>query len=84
MNDWIDGAAAALGVEPLRPEEIGTILRLARDAAHRVERTAAPVAAYLAGLATTRSSADDDRRTLPRHTVDMLTTLMPERDHPGP
>jgi hypothetical protein len=46
---WIDEFAAALDIEPLRPEERRLLLDLARDVAHRTERVNAPLASYLVG-----------------------------------
>ena len=59
MEDWLDGAAAALGEEGLDPEEVRLVLRLAREVAHGVERRMAPLASYLAGVAAGRDSAFD-------------------------
>ena len=46
---WIDEFAAALGVEPLAPEERRLLLDLARRVAHGTERVNAPLASYLVG-----------------------------------
>jgi hypothetical protein len=48
-----DFAAAACGELELNPADVDVrrVLDLARDVAHAVERPAAPVAAYLLGLA---------------------------------
>lgn len=50
MDDWVAGACAELGLDP---ERVSThvVLDLARDVAHQVLRPAAPVTAYLLGLA---------------------------------
>ena len=55
MEDWLEGAAAALDVERIDPDEARLVLRLARDVAHGVERRMAPLASYLAGLAAGRA-----------------------------
>jgi Domain of unknown function (DUF6457) len=55
-DEWIDRAAAALGIEDDVP--IDAILDLARDVAHGVERKAAPVSTFLAGLAAGRAGGD--------------------------
>ena len=47
---WIDAACAELGVDRAAVNE-RLILDLARDAAHQVDRPAAPVTAFLAGIA---------------------------------
>lgn len=50
-SEWIAAYAAALGVPAPSDEEVERILRLAGVAAHASERTAAPVATHLVGLA---------------------------------
>jgi hypothetical protein len=49
LDDWWSEAAEVLGVETT--VEPGLLLDLARDVAHGVMRPAAPLAAYLAGVA---------------------------------
>lgn len=50
LGDWIAAASAELGINPdLVDERI--ILDLARDAAHNVDRPAAPITAFLLGVA---------------------------------
>ncbi|MFP5451653.1 MAG: DUF6457 domain-containing protein [Thermoleophilia bacterium] len=50
-QEWIAGFAASLGVPEPSDEEFEQILRLAGEAAHASERTAAPVACWLAAAA---------------------------------
>jgi hypothetical protein len=50
LDDWAAEAGAALGVT-LAARDVATILDLARDVAHGVARPAAPLTAYLAGVA---------------------------------
>jgi hypothetical protein len=50
LDDWTATACAGLGIDPATVD-VRQILDLARDAAHQVERPAAPVTAYLLGLA---------------------------------
>ena len=50
-EDWIDVFAERLGVEPPDAATVETLLDLAGVAAHASERTAAPIACYLVGLA---------------------------------
>jgi hypothetical protein len=61
---WIAAFAERLGTEPPDPETVELLLELAGVAAHASERTAAPIACWLAGqtgvtpphaLATARS-----------------------------
>jgi hypothetical protein len=48
-EEWIDQFAKGLGTEPPGDEEFAQILELAAEAAHSSERTAAPVACWIAG-----------------------------------
>ena len=50
-QEWIERFAATLGVPAPNVEEIDQILRLAGVAAHASERTAAPVACWMAARA---------------------------------
>jgi hypothetical protein len=50
-EEWIDQFAEALGAEPPSEVEFSQILELAAEAAHSSERTAAPVACWIAGRA---------------------------------
>jgi Domain of unknown function (DUF6457) len=50
VDDWTAAACAALGLEPALVD-VRLVLDLARVAAHQVERPAAPLTAYLLGLA---------------------------------
>jgi hypothetical protein len=49
MQEWVDAVRAALGVDVAA--DIDAILDVARDAAHNVDRPAAPVTTYLLGAA---------------------------------
>jgi len=53
LDDWTDALCAELGVDP---EDVDkkTVLDLARDAAHAVDRPAAPLTTYLLGIAVGR------------------------------
>lgn len=57
MESWIDRLAAILDEEPLSPQETTTLLEVARDVAHRVERKVTPLSTFLLGLAVGRSAA---------------------------
>ena len=50
LDNWTAAACADLGID-LAAVDLRQILDLARDAAHQVERPAAPVTAFLLGLA---------------------------------
>jgi hypothetical protein len=49
--EWIAAFANRLGVAPPDTDTIEVLLALAGTAAHQSERTAAPIACYLVGLA---------------------------------
>ncbi|MEO3784406.1 DUF6457 domain-containing protein [Actinocorallia sp. B10E7] len=53
MNEWIETACAELGLEPGSVDR-DLVLDLARDVAHGVARPAAPLTAYLLGVAVGR------------------------------
>ena len=56
LHDWIDELCDVLDVEAEVDE--AWVLDLARDAAHTVERRAAPIPTYLLGFAAGRADAD--------------------------
>ncbi|HEX6246818.1 MAG TPA: DUF6457 domain-containing protein [Nocardioidaceae bacterium] len=56
LHDWIDEVCDVLELEDAEIDE-GLILDLARDAAHEVERPAAPITTFLVGLAAGRRGA---------------------------
>lgn len=60
LHDWIDELCDALELEDAEIDE-GLILDLARDAAHSVERPAAPITTFLVGYAAAmRGGKTDD------------------------
>ncbi len=58
LHDWIDELADALDVETEVDE--GLILDLARVTAQNVQKTAAPITAYLLGFAAGATGADPE------------------------
>ncbi len=48
-DQWIEAFAGELGLAPPGEDQVSAILELAATAAHASERTAAPLAAWLAG-----------------------------------
>ena len=56
LHDWIDELCDVLEIETEVDEAL--VLDLARDAAHLVERRAAPISTYLLGWAAGQASAD--------------------------
>jgi hypothetical protein len=59
LDDWMASACAELGIDPAAVD-IRQILDLARDAAHQVDRPAAPVTAFLLGIAVGSGMAADE------------------------
>lgn len=58
LNTWLDNLSDRLETSDLElgEDEIHTLLDLARDAAHEVVRPAAPLTAFLVGVAVGRGS----------------------------
>lgn len=59
LDEWVVEASAALGLEA-DTSATAVILDLARDVAHDVARPAAPITAYLLGLAVGRAGDGTD------------------------
>jgi hypothetical protein len=57
IEDWVNELCAALDV-PVDTVDVPALLDLARDAAHHVERPAAPITTYIVGLAAGRTGGD--------------------------
>jgi hypothetical protein len=79
METWIDQLAAALDEEPLSDGEATTLLDLARDVAHGVERKVTPLSTFLLGTAVGRGLAGG----MPRGEVlgakaEQLRAVLPE------
>jgi hypothetical protein len=55
LHDWIDELCDALDIEAEFDESL--VLDLAKDAAHNVERPAAPITTYLLGFAAAQHEA---------------------------
>ena len=72
LSDWITAVCGELGIEESQVDQ-RRILDLARDVAHQVDRPAAPLTAFLAGLAVGRG------RPLGQ-TTDRLTALAADWD----
>ena len=62
LEEWTAAARAGLGLDPgpLGSADSKTVLDLARDVAHAVDRPAAPLTAYLLGVAVGRGLALPD------------------------
>ncbi|RJL36060.1 DUF6457 domain-containing protein [Bailinhaonella thermotolerans] len=59
LEEWTKAACAELGLDPADVDR-DAILDLTRDVAHNVARPAAPLTAYLLGLAQGRGTAAPD------------------------
>lgn len=59
LADWTQQVCAELGLDPAEVDR-NLILDLARDVAHGVARPAAPLTAYLLGLAVGKGAAARD------------------------
>jgi uncharacterized protein DUF6457 len=59
LDVWLDRVAAELGTTDLdfSNDTIHTLLDLARDSAHEVERIAAPLTTFLVGVAVGRGAS---------------------------
>lgn len=59
LDEWLAALSTAIGTDdvPLDAEALHTLLDLARDSAHNVERIAAPLTTYLVGVAVGRGAA---------------------------
>jgi hypothetical protein len=57
IDDWVTELCTALDVRA-DAVDVAALLDLARDAAHHVERPAAPITTYIVGLAAGRAGGD--------------------------
>jgi hypothetical protein len=62
LDEWTSRVCASLGLDPSALDR-DLVLDLARDVAHGVARPAAPLTAYLLGLAAGQSGGDLDEVT---------------------
>jgi hypothetical protein len=58
LKQWLSTLSAALGTNDVTMDDttVRTLLDLARDSAHEVERVAAPLTTYLVGIAVGRGA----------------------------
>lgn len=78
LDDWMDAVIADLGLAAVidRDEARTLMLDLARDVAHGVERPAAPVTTFLAGLAAGRAA---DPRAATAEVAERIAALLRSR-----
>lgn len=75
----MEGLARTQGVEALSDGEIESLLNVARDVAHRVERKVTPLAAFLLGMTVERRmSAGAPRGEAFDNSIAELDGLLPE------
>lgn len=71
LEDWTEAATRELGIE-VADDATTLVLDLARDVAHGVARPAAPLTAYLLGLAAGRAA---DPAAATRELAERLSTM---------
>lgn len=72
LHDWIDELCDVLDIEVEVDEAL--ILDLAREAAHNVQRPAAPISTFLLGYAAARADGDPERvEALAGAAIDLAT-----------
>ena len=49
-REWVEGFASEIGLASPDKQQMDAILELAAEAAHSSERTAAPIACWMAGI----------------------------------
>jgi hypothetical protein len=59
LDDWTAAVCSELGIDQA-VADVGIVLDLARDVAHQVARPAAPLTAYLVGVAVGRGASQSD------------------------
>lgn len=85
LERWVDTLAQDLGVDP-EVVDIGAVLDLARDAAHGIERPAAPLTTFVAGYVTGLAAHDGSGRTVQDvldRAAELALAWTPEPELPG-
>jgi Domain of unknown function (DUF6457) len=80
LDQWLDDVVAALGLDPAAFDR-DLLLDLTRDVAHGVARPAAPLTAYLAGLAV---AAEGGGRERLEDVVRRISNLIPDPSGDAP
>jgi hypothetical protein len=82
LSEWLEAVAQRLELPgPPAETDVSVLLDLARDAAHEVERVAAPLTTFLAGIAVGRGASLED---VARAVTDLLAGPEPAaEDRPG-
>jgi hypothetical protein len=79
LDDWTTAACGALDLTELSDGERATVLDLARDVAHGVVRPAAPLTAFLLGIAVGRGA---DLNTAAATLTRLAETWPSQPNHP--
>jgi len=75
LDDWTESVRTALGLDPV---DSALVLGLARDVAHGVMRPAAPLTAYLFGVAVGGGTDPQDAAA----TINTLIAAWPKPERP--
>lgn len=80
MQKWIEAVTSELGIADVDVNDslMKEILAVARDAAHNVERPAAPLSTYLMGIAVARGA---DPADVAQRIGELATNWKPEESH---
>ncbi|TDE94180.1 molybdenum cofactor guanylyltransferase [Occultella glacieicola] len=81
IQDWVETLAAELGVDPALVD-LRALLDMTRDVAHHVDRPAAPVSAFIVGLAAGSGASVDQVQQLCARTSDLARARSGD-DHAG-
>jgi hypothetical protein len=77
LDDWTTALAAELGLDPL-DLDVRLLLDVARDAAHHVDRPAAPLTTFLVGYAAARRGGGADAVRDAAETASRLALAWPQ------
>ena len=78
MDEWITRLCDALDV-PIADVDVNAVLDLARDAAHNVDRPAAPITTYIVGYAAAQRGGGGRAVT---HVTELAAALARDWDAP--
>ena len=79
LDDWVAALAAELDVDPATVD-VRHLLDVARDAAHHVDRPAAPLTTFLVGYAAGLRGGGSDAVTSAADAAQRLATSWPTAD----
>lgn len=83
LAEWTGQACARLGIDPAAMDQ-SAVLDLARDVAHGVARPAAPLAAYLLGVAVGQGQPVTQAAAVLRDLAEQWSETATEDAAPGP